>query len=73
MARNPGRYRIAGDQFGPVDNYGIGMQLNSDGVAFVNTWLQGIEDDGTWAELWEICIGNRAGIEDVPEPPTIGA
>lgn len=73
MARNPGRYRIAGDQFGPVDNYGIGMQLNSDGVAFVNTWLQSIEDDGTWAELWEICIGNRAGIEDVPEPPTIGA
>lgn len=73
LTRNPGRYRIAGEPFGPLDLYGIGMQLNSDGVDFINTWLQGIEDDGTWAELWKVCIGDRAGIEEVPEPPTIGA
>lgn len=73
LTRNPGRYRIAGDEFGPVDAYGIGMQLNSDGVAFVNTWLQSIEDDGTWENLWKICIGDRAGIDEAPEPPAIGA
>ena len=73
MTRNPGRYRLAGDPFGPVDPYGIGLPLDSDGVAFVNTWLQRIEDEGLWASLWQVCIGDRAGIEQAPEPPAIGA
>ena len=62
-----------GDPFGPDDQYGIGMPLNSDGVAFVNAWLQKIEDEGVWEELWQLCIGDRAGIDTVPEPPAIGA
>ena len=73
MTRNPGRYRLAGDEFGPVDAYGIGLPLDSDGVAFVNDFLAIVEEDGTWAELWKICIGDRAGIEEAPEPPAIGA
>ena len=73
MTRNPGRYRLAGEEFGPVDAYGIGMPLDSDGVAFVNAWLQQIEDEGVWEELWQLCIGDRAGIDTVPEPPAIGA
>ena len=73
MTKNPGKYRLAGDPFGPVDNYGIGLPKDSDGVAFVNDFLKKIEDDGTWAKLWKICIGDRAGIETVPEPPAIGA
>lgn len=73
MARNPGRYRLAGDPFGPEDPYGIGMPLDSDGVAFVNAWLEEIEADGTWDALWKLCIGDRAGIDEVPEPPAIGA
>ena len=73
MTRNPGRYRLAGDPFGPEDNYGIGLPLDSDGVAFVNAWLEKIEGDGTWEELWKLCIGDRAGIDEAPEPPAIGA
>lgn len=73
MARNPGRYRLAGDPFGPEDPYGIGLPLGSDGVDFVNAWLEDIEADGTWAELWRLCIGDRAGIDEVPDPPAIGA
>lgn len=73
MTRNPGRYRLAGEEFGPVDAYGIGMPLDSDGVAFVNAWLRQIEDEGVWEELWQLCIGDRAGIDTVPEPPAIGA
>ena len=73
MARNPGRYRLAGPEFGPVDPYGIGLPLDSDGVEFVNTWLRRVEDEGLWAELWKVCIGDRAQIDEVPEPPSIGA
>ena len=73
MTRNPGRYRLAGEEFGPVDAYGIGLPLGSDGVAFVNAWLQQIEDEGVWEELWQLCIGDRAGIDAAPEPPAIGA
>ena len=73
MTRNPGRYRLVGDEFGPVDAYGIGLPLDSDGVAFVNAWLQRLQDEGLWTELWQLCIGDRAGIDDAPEPPAIGA
>lgn len=73
MVRQPGKYRLVGDPFGPVDAYGIGLPLDSDGVAFVNEFLQKIEDEGMWADLWQVCIGDRAGIDDVPEPPAIGA
>ncbi|WP_455136148.1 glutamate ABC transporter substrate-binding protein [Thermophilibacter sp.] len=73
MARNPGRYRLAGDEFGPVDPYGIGLPLDSDAVDFVNAWLQRVEDEGLWADLWKVCIGDRAQIDEVPEPPAIGA
>ncbi len=73
MTRNPGRYRMAGEEFGPVDPYGVGLPLDSDGVAFVNAFLQEIEDSGLWADLWQICIGDRAGIDEVPDPPEIDA
>lgn len=73
MVRQPGKYRLAGDPFGPVDAYGIGLPLDSDGVAFVNEFLQKIEDEGMWADLWQVCIGDRAGIDNIPEPPAIGA
>lgn len=71
MVANPGKYRLAGE-FGPDDNYGIGLPLNSDGVAFVNDFLNKIIADGTWAELWKVSIGARTGITEVPEPPLVG-
>ena len=72
IVKNPGAYAIAGDVFGPVDPYGIGLPKDSDGVAFVNAFLQTIIDDGTWAKLWQISLGDRTGIDTAPEAPSIG-
>ena len=71
IVKNPDAYEIAGDVFGPEDNYGIGLPLDSDGVAFVNEFLKKIEEDGTWAKLWQISLGDRTGIETAPEAPAI--
>lgn len=73
MIKQPGKYKLAGDPFGPEDLYGIGLPKDSDGVQFVNDFLAKIEQDGTWEELWRLCIGDRAGVDSAPEPPTIGA
>ncbi|MDE6214688.1 MAG: glutamate ABC transporter substrate-binding protein [Lachnospiraceae bacterium] len=72
IVKSPGVYEIAGDVFGPEDNYGIGLPLDSDGVAFVNDFLKKIEEDGTWEQLWKISLGDRTGIETVPTAPQIG-
>ena len=69
---HPGVFEIRGEPFGPNDSYGVGLPKDSDGVAFVNGFLRAIEKDGTWAELWKICFGDRiGGIEEIPEPPVI--
>ncbi len=73
IVKNPDAYEIAGDVFGPEDNYGIGLPLDSDGVEFVNEFLEKIEEDGTWAKLWQISLGDRTGIDTAPEAPEIGA
>lgn len=72
IVKNPDVYEIAGDVFGPEDNYGIGLPLDSDGVAFVNDFLQKIEENGTWEQLWKISLGDRTGIDTAPEAPVIG-
>lgn len=72
LVRSPGVYEIAGDVFGPEDNYGIGLPLDSDGVAFVNDFLRKIEEDGTWEKLWKISLGDRTGISEAPDAPQIG-
>lgn len=72
IVKSPGVYEIAGDVFGPEDNYGIGLPLDSDGVAFVNDFLKKIEEDGTWEQLWKISLGDRTGIETAPAAPQIG-
>ncbi|MEE6294676.1 transporter substrate-binding domain-containing protein [Georgenia wangjunii] len=64
--------KIVGEPFGPGDSYGIGLPPGSDAKEFVNDWLQQVMDDGTWAELWQVTIGDRTGVADVPEPPAIG-
>lgn len=73
MLANPGKYRLCNDPFGPIDPYGIGLPKDSDGVAFVNAFLTKIEGDGTWAKLWQICIGDRTGVDTAPEPPAVEA
>ena len=72
IVKNPGAYAVAGDVFGPVDPYGIGLPKDSDGVAFVNAFLQTIIADGTWARLWQISLGDRTGIDTAPEAPVVG-
>ena len=69
---NPGKYRLAAE-FGPEDPLGIGLPLNSDGVAFVNNFLAEIESTGKWTELYNICLGKRIGQDQAPEPPAIQA
>ena len=71
IVKNPGAYAVAGDVFGPVDPYGIGLPKDSDGVAFVNGFLRTIEEDGTWAKLWQISLGDRTGIATAPQAPAI--
>lgn len=72
IVKNPDKYEIAGDVFGPEDNYGIGLPLGSDGVVFVNEFLTKIVEDGTWEKLWKISLGDRTGIEEAPAAPEIG-
>ena len=72
IVKNPDAYEIAGDVFGPEDNYGIGLPKDSDGVDFVNSFLEKIEEEGIWTDLWQISLGDRTGIETAPEAPTVG-
>ncbi len=72
IVKNPDAYEIAGDVFGPEDNYGIGLPKNSDGVDFVNGFLREIEEEGLWSELWQISLGDRTGIDTAPEAPVVG-
>lgn len=71
MVKNPGVFEFAGDVFGDEDPYGVGLPLDSDGVEFVNNFLKKIVEDGTWAKLWKICLGDRTGITEVPTAPSI--
>jgi ABC-type amino acid transport substrate-binding protein len=64
--------QIVGEPFGPKDLYGIGVNKDSDAVEFINAFLEEIESDGTWADLWTVTIGDRTGLTDVPTPPTPG-
>ena len=72
IVKNPDAYEIAGDVFGPEDNYGIGLPKDSDGVDFVNSFLEKIEEEGIWTDLWQISLGDRTGIETAPEAPAVG-
>lgn len=72
MLKNPGKYRMAGEHFGDIDPYGIGLPLNSDAVAFVNDFLNVLIENGIWADLWQISLGDRTGVETAPGAPNVG-
>ena len=71
IVKNPNTYKIAGDVFGPEDNYGIGLPKDSDGVKFVNNFLKEIVKNGTWEKLWKISLGDRTGIDKAPAAPSV--
>ncbi len=73
VAKNPSKYKIVGEPFGPIDPYGIGLPKDAEGaVEFVNAFLADVEEAGLWAELWQATIGDRTGQTTAPEPPAIG-
>ena len=72
LVKEADKFKIAGDVFGPEDNYGIGLPKDSDGVEFVNTFLKKIEEEGLWSELWQVSLGDRTGISEAPETPAVG-
>ena len=63
--------QLAGAPFGAQDLYGVGLPKGSDGVAFINAFLNKIQADGTWAKLWTVSIGQRTGSTAVPVPPPL--
>lgn len=65
MVENPDKYRLA-DEFGEPDPLGIGLPLDSDGVDFVNDFLQTIEDEGIWTDLYQLFFGEE-GSTNPPE------
>lgn len=65
------KVKIVGDVFAE-DPYGIGLPKDSGAQAFVNTFLQTIESDGTWKRIWDATIGKSLGGE-APQPPAIGS
>ena len=71
IVKNPGKYKVVGGTFGPDDPYGVGLPLDSDGVAFVNDFLKKIEESGLWADLWKVSIGDRTNVSEAPAPPAI--
>lgn len=78
VAKNPSKYKIVGEPFGPIDPYGIGLPKDSKGaVEFVNDFLTAIETPSEqqftlWEGLWFLTIGNRIGATEAPKPPAIG-
>lgn len=74
VVKNPGKYRIAGDAFGPEDKYGIGLKLG-----LRRAWTSSTPSSRSsrrtakWADFYKICIADRTGVSTVPEPPAIGA
>jgi len=71
LSLGTGDTKLAGAPFGAQDPYGIGLAKGSDGVAFVNAFLNKLKADGTWGKLWTISIGQRTGSTAVPTPPAI--
>ena len=71
LSLGTGDAKLAGAPFGAQDLYGVGLPKDSDGVAFINTFLKKLEADGTWAKLWTISIGQRTGSTAVPTPPAL--
>lgn len=71
VAKDPTHLKVAGEGFGNEDPYGIGLPKGAGAVPFVNAWLKKIQDDGTWAKLWKLTIGDRTGVTEVPTPPAI--
>ncbi|WP_099332814.1 glutamate ABC transporter substrate-binding protein [Actinomyces minihominis] len=72
VLQNP-ELTIVGEPFGDEDLYGIGIQTDTDGQAFIDEFLEKIFSDGTWLALWHATIGEMTGVTTEPVAPAIGS
>ena len=64
--------KVVGQPF-TTEAYGIGLAHDDeDFKEFVNDWLVKIEEDGTWATVWDETLGSAVESE-TPEAPEIGS
>jgi glutamate transport system substrate-binding protein len=64
--------KVVGQPF-TQEPYGIGLPHgDSQAVRFVDSWLQKIIADGSWARLWQATIG-QATRTTQPAPPVVGS
>jgi glutamate transport system substrate-binding protein len=68
---NPSVQVVGGAPF-TTDPYGIGVNKDTDGKAFVNGFLTKIYASGDWAKLWKATIGAYV-TGDAPAPPALGS
>ncbi|AWB87832.1 ABC transporter substrate-binding protein [Mycetocola zhujimingii] len=64
--------KVVGQPF-TTEAYGIGLKHDDeDFKTFINEWLIKIQEDGTWAKVWDATLG--AAVEsETPEAPEIGS
>ncbi|MET1052300.1 MAG: glutamate ABC transporter substrate-binding protein [Mycetocola sp.] len=64
--------KVVGQPF-TTEAYGIGLAHDDeDFKSFINDWLVKIQEDGTWAKVWDATLG--AAVEsETPEAPEIGS
>ena len=64
--------KVVGQPF-TTEAYGIGLKHDDDDFkTFINDWLVKIQEDGTWAKVWDATLG--AAVEsETPDAPKIGS
>ncbi|BFM25108.1 MULTISPECIES: glutamate ABC transporter substrate-binding protein [Microbacterium] len=64
--------KVVGQPF-TTEAYGIGLKKDdAQFKSFINDWLTKIQDDGSWAKIWEATLG-EAVESNAPTPPAIGS
>lgn len=64
--------KVVGQPF-TTESYGIGLQHDDEEFkAFINEWLLKIQEDGSWAKVWDATLGSAVESE-TPTAPEIGS
>jgi glutamate transport system substrate-binding protein len=64
--------KVVGQPF-TTESYGIGLKHDDEEFkTFINEWLTKIQEDGSWAKVWDATLGSAVESE-TPETPEIGS
>ncbi len=64
--------KVVGQPF-TTESYGIGLQHDDEEFkTFINEWLTKIQEDGSWAKVWNATLGSAVESE-TPTAPEIGS